>query len=167
VISSLERYGVARNEQVLVSWLPADFEHPQRVGLTSGAHLRPIRGGDVEIDYPAVMGSRERLWEKYGEPWGWPPATMTFEQDREDLERHEREIAAHESFNYAVLDEEESELLGCVYIDPPGDETDCDAIVSWWVVDDRVGTALEAELDSFVPQWLTNAWPFRSPRYAP
>lgn len=43
------------------------------------------------------MGSRESLWTRYGEPWGWPPDTMTFEQDREDLARHEREIAAHEA----------------------------------------------------------------------
>ena len=48
--------------------------------------------GDVEIDYPAVMGSRERLWAKYGEAWGWPPATMSYEADCEDLARHGREI---------------------------------------------------------------------------
>src|SRR5215469_9824195 len=143
-------------------WLASDFEHPERVELQAGAHLRPIRAADAEIDYPAVMGSRDRLWEKYGEAWGWPPATMTLEQDREDLDHHEREIAAHETFNYAVLNEDESELLGCVYIDPPGDRTDCDAIVSWWLVDDRVGTPLEAELDAFVPAWMTSAWPFRA-----
>lgn len=68
----------------------------------------------MNIDFPAVMGSRDRLWAKYGEAWGWPPATMSEEQDREDLERHEREILAHESFNYAVLDAGESRLLGCV-----------------------------------------------------
>lgn len=30
------------------------------------------------------MGSRERLWEKYGEAWGWPPAHMTLEADHDD-----------------------------------------------------------------------------------
>ena len=79
-------------------WLPRSFVHPTRVKLTVGAHLRPIRGADTEIDYPAVMGSRERLWEMYGDIWGWPPATMTFDADRLDLERHAREIEAHESF---------------------------------------------------------------------
>ncbi len=148
-------------------WLPPTFAHPERVQLECGAHLRPIREADVEIDYPAVMGSRRRLWEKYGAAWGWPPADMTLEQDREDLAHHEREIAAHETFNYAVLDAEESELLGCVYIDPPGEEDDCDVIVSWWVVDDRVGTPLEAELDRFVLQWLTTAWPFVDPCIRP
>jgi hypothetical protein len=148
-------------------WLPADFEHPVRVELRCGAVLRPIRAEDVEIDYPAVMGSRVRLWEKYGESWGWPPAHMTLEQDREDLAHHEREIAAHESFNYAVLEADESALLGCIYIDPPEDGEDCDARVSWWVVDDRVGSPLEHELDEFVPRWVATAWPFSSPLLAP
>ena len=65
------------------------------------------------------MGSRERLWAKYGEAWGWPPADMSFEADREGLAHHEAEIAALETFNYALLDADETELLGCVYVDPP------------------------------------------------
>jgi hypothetical protein len=44
---------------------------------------------------------------------------MSYDADRDDLARHEAEIAAHETFNYAVLDGGETELLGCVYIDPP------------------------------------------------
>ena len=84
-----------------MSWLPEDFEHPLREDLPTGHHLRPIRGEDVDIDYPAVMGSRERLWAKYGEAWGWPAGTMSFEADREDLERHAEEIERHETFNYA------------------------------------------------------------------
>jgi hypothetical protein len=146
-----------------MAWLPDDFRHPERVDLPTGHHLRPIRGSDTEIDYPAVMGSRERLWEIYGEAWGWPPPTMTVEQDREDLERHAREIEAHESFNYALLDAAEERLLGCVYIDP-ADEPDADAVVSWWVVDDAVGTEVERALDAFVPRWLAAEWPFRAPR---
>ncbi len=148
-------------------WLPPSFAHPERVQLECGAHLRPIRAADVEIDYPAVMGSRQRLWKKYGDAWGWPPADMTVEEDREDLARHEREIAAHDSFNYAVLDAEETQLLGCVYIDPPAGDPDCDAIISWWVVDDHVDTALETELDRFVPAWVTTEWPFERPCFRP
>lgn len=150
-----------------MQWLPVGFEHPTRLDLRSGHHLRPIRADDVEIDFPAVMGSRQRLWEIYGEAWGWPPATMTAEQDREDLARHEGEIEAHESFNYAVLDEGETELFGCVYVDPDepagadGSENEgAGAVVSWWVVDRAVGTELEAALDEAVPRWLDEGWPF-------
>lgn len=77
-------------------WLPADFVHPQRVEVPYGHHLRPIRADDVDLDMIAVMGSRERLWSIYGTAWGWPPATMTHEQDREDLARHAAEMETHD-----------------------------------------------------------------------
>ena len=152
-----------------MGWLPDGFETPQRLDLGTGHHLRPIRGSDVDIDYPAVMGSRASLWARYGEAWGWPPETMTFEQDREDLVHHEVEIAAQETLNYAVLDAGETELLGCVYIDPP--DASCppgtDALVSWWVVDAERGSDLERTLADVIPRWLADAWRFRAVRYAP
>jgi hypothetical protein len=152
-----------------MAWLSEDFVHPERVPLSTGHHLRPIRAADVDIDYPAMMGSRERLWARYGEAWGWPAATITYEADRKDLARHEAEIAAHETFNYALLDEGETELLGCVYIDPPDDDSPpgTDAVASWWVVDGAVGTDLERALDELVPRWLTDTWGFASVRYSP
>jgi hypothetical protein len=152
-----------------MAWLPNSFRHPERVDLATGHHLRPIRASDVDIDYPAVMGSRERLWAKYGEAWGWPPEWMTKEQDEEDLARHEAEIAAHESFNYAVLDADETRLLGCVYIDPPDESSPrgADAVVSWWVVDEAVGTDLERALDDLVPRWLAETWGFEAVEYSP
>jgi hypothetical protein len=137
--------------------------------LATGHHLRPIRENDVDIDYPAVMGSRARLWAKYGEMWGWPPADMTCEADRSDLARHEDEIARHISFNYAVFNHDETELLGCVYIDPPEKRTPpgADALVSWWVVDREAGGELERALDDVVPRWLTERWGFRAVHFAP
>jgi len=147
-------------------WLPTDFDHPTRLDLGSGFHLRPIAADDVDIDHPAVLGSRDRLWSIYGAAWGWPPATMTVEQDRDDLAHHAEEIAAHIAFNYAVLDAAESQLVGCVYIDPAGDaEPDVDAVVSWWVIDELVGSELERELGDVVPEWLTTTWGFGSVRY--
>ena len=147
-----------------MAWLPEDFAHPTRADLSTGHHLRPIRASDVDLDMPAVMGSRERLWSIYGPAWGWPPETMTHEQDREDLARHEAEIEAHQSFNYALFDVHETQLLGCVYIDPP-EKPGADAEVSWWVVDDLVGTEVERALDEFVPRWLAQEWPLANPRF--
>jgi hypothetical protein len=146
------------------SWLPAGFVHPEWAELATGHHLRPIRERDTPIDYPAVMGSRDRLWSIFGKPWGWPPANLTFEQDRDELARHEREIRDHLSFNYAVLDSAESRLFGCVYIDP-AERLGADADVSWWVVDEAAGGPLDAALLDFVPRWLTDAWPFTRPRF--
>jgi hypothetical protein len=147
-----------------MSWLPDDFVHPARVALPGGDyHMRPITAADTEVDYPAVMGSRERLWSIFGEAYGWPKATMTYEEDLKDLGRHEVEIAAHKSFNYALFDDSDTALLGCVYIDPP-ERVGADAEIAWWVVDDRVGTGLGRALDAFVPQWIREAWPFERPR---
>jgi RimJ/RimL family protein N-acetyltransferase len=146
------------------NWLPDGWAHPTWVELSTGHHLRPIRAEDVDLDMKAVMGSQERLWSIYGPAWGWPPATMTAQQDREDLARHADEMERHESFNYALFDAGETELLGCVYIDPPEKEG-ADAEISWWVVDRLVGGPIEAALDELVPRWIASDWPLERPRY--
>jgi len=145
-------------------WLPAGFVHPLRLDLPTGQHLRPIRADDVDLDLPAVMGSQERLFAIFGPAWGWPPATMTYEQDFEDLARHEREIADHESFNYALFDAAECALLGCVYIDPP-EKAGADVEISWWLIDELVGTDVEAAMAALVPAWIAAEWPFMTPRF--
>jgi hypothetical protein len=148
-----------------MSWLPGDFVHPVRVPVpATGLHLRPIREADTPLDYPAVMGSRERLREIFGPAWGWPAATMTYEADQRDLRRGEGEIAAHKSFNYALVDEQETHISGCVYIDPP-ERAGADGEVSWWVVDDLVGSPAEQALDALVHRWIAADWPFRGPRF--
>ncbi len=147
-----------------MTWLPESFTHPQRAEIDAQHHIRPIAGTDVDLDMIAVMGSRERLWSIYGESWGWPPATMTREQDLEDLLHHVEEMETRESFNYAVFDAAETRLLGCIYIDQP-DDAQHDAVVSWWVVDEVVGSELEVAVNLFVPRWLDREWPFRNVRF--
>jgi RimJ/RimL family protein N-acetyltransferase len=148
---------------VLVPWLPASFRAPPRLELPTGHHLRQIRASDLDIDHPAVMGSQPRLWSLFGQAWGWPPADLTREQDLEDLVRHVDEMERNLSFNYAILDADETRLLGCVYLDPPEVEG-TDAEVTWWVVDDEVGGPVEACLLPAVRTWLAASWPFQRPR---
>jgi hypothetical protein len=145
-------------------WLPAGWAHPVRVPVGPGHHLRPLRADDVDLDLVAVLGSRERLWSVYGPAWGWPPAGLTREQDLDELVRHEAETRAHESFNYGLFDREETRLLGCLYVDPP-EKVGADAEISWWVVDELVGSPLEAALDALVPAWIAADWPLERPRY--
>ena len=147
-----------------MTWLPDGYEPPARLDLPTGHHLRPIRAEDVDIDMVAVMGAQERLFGLFGGVWGWPPATMTREQDLEDLEYHEAEMRNRSSYNYAILDADESHLLGCVYVDPP-EKAGADAEISWWVVDELVGSPVEAALDALVPQWIATEWPLERPRY--
>ena len=148
-----------------MSWVDRAFEYPARLDLPTGHHLRPIRAADAEIDQPAVMGNRERLFEQYGEAWGWPPESMSVDVDRADLAHHEDEMEAREGFNYAVLDDAESELFGCVYIYPS--EADADADVSWWLVDEARGTELERALEAAIPGWLADGWGLNSIRRHP
>jgi hypothetical protein len=152
------------DDAVDAPWLPADFEHPTRLELPTGHHLRPIRATDIDLDYSAVMGSRHRLWEIFGTAWGWPPETLNVDDDRDELARHEREIEAHESFNYAIFDADERALLGCVYIDPP-EFAGADAEICWWVVDEMVGSDLEAVLEVVLPVWIASEWPLQHPRH--
>ena len=140
---------------------PADFVHPTQVELPFGHHLRPIRADDVDLDMVAVMGSRSGSGASTARPGAGHPRTMTHEQDREDLARHADEMQTHESFNYALFDADETALLGCVYIDPP-EKPGADAEISWWVVDECVGTDLEAALDELVPRWIADDWPSSS-----
>jgi hypothetical protein len=134
-----------------MNWLPDGFEHRERVELPTGHHVRPIREADVDIDYPAIMGSRERLWTMYGDAWGWPPADFSHEDDRVDLARHEAEIAAHQTFNYANA----------------GSREGSDAFASGWVVDEHHGGELERAVAEFVPRWLAESWGFRAVHYFP
>src|SRR5436190_925855 len=98
--------------------------------------------GNADDDRARRRSSQENRWATFGAAWGWPPATMTYEHDRADLARHEREAREHKSFNYAIFDADESHLLGCIYVDPP-ERVGADADISWWVVDDELGGALD------------------------
>jgi GNAT superfamily N-acetyltransferase len=146
---------------VNTGWLPLDFAHPLHVEWDDGVHLRPIRASDVDIDLPAVMNNREMLWEMYGDAWGWPPATMTAEQDLDDLQHHADEMDRHESFNYAILPADETELFGCIYIDPTTteDQEQIEADVSWWITRDAPGR-LRHRLGDLAIAWIHDAWPF-------
>ena len=145
-------------------WLPENFSPPGLTSVPPGHHLRPIRAADVDLDFAAVMSSRERLWSLFGAPHGWPPESLTYEQDLADLLRHEAEMDLNLSFNYALFDAGEHYLGGCVYIDPP-ERTGADADISYWVVDDLVGTPVAAALAAVVPQWIVTSWPFVNPRF--
>lgn len=64
---------------------------------------------------------------------------------------HAEEMAAGQSFNYAIFEADERDLLGCVYIDQQAQPATAGATVSWWVVDHAVGSQLEAALADHVP----------------
>ncbi len=136
-------------------WLPLEWQPPYRVALPTGHHLRPVRSSDVDRHLHAVLSSREHLWSICGR--GWPPVTLTVDQDRMDLERCEADMRQRRAFTYVLFDPGETELLGGVRI--ARSTTDLGADVSWWVTDWLVGGPIEAVLDSFVPIWIARDWP--------
>ena len=109
---------LAPNRPDLSNWLPPAWQHPPRFELSTGHHLRPVRASDVDLHLRAVLESQERLWSIYGAAWQWPRPTLTVEQDREQLARREADAEQHRSFTYALFELGETELLGCVDIDP-------------------------------------------------
>ena len=149
------------------SFVPEDFDPPAGLA-TSDFALEPLGPEHNERDYEAWTSSMEHILATPGmvepgdeHPW---PHPMTLEENLADLVRHAGDFAARRGFTYTVLDPDGGDVIGCVYIYPSKDD-ERDARVESWVM------AARAELDSVVwravSDWLTAAWPFRNPEYAP
>jgi len=142
-----------------MTFLPPHFQAPPLINAETFL-LRPITIHDVIKDYDAVMSSRDHLWERFGVLWGWPPVNLSLEQDLIDLAWHQKEAQLHSSFNYAVMSLDQSQLLGCVYVDPPAlDGTE--AAVWFWARQSELARGFELKLEQFITQWLTDNWPFQ------
>lgn len=133
--------------------------------------LRPIAAGDAEMDYAAVMESREylRLWQQSP----WPEDDFTVEANRKDLAGLEERHAAHRAFTYTVLDPDGTTCLGCVYVfdttatflvkstvTPVGDEqwTDMEAVVFFWARRSRMETGMDERLLAALRPWFRDEW---------
>lgn len=127
--------------------------------------LRPLTVGHVDLDYDAVMASREQLnrWSQTT----WPTPDFTLAENRADLERHQREHNEGVAFTYTVLDPTESRCLGCVYITPipesagylyPNDRYS--AKVTFWIRSDELAGSLEGHLLATLRGWFAAEWPF-------
>ena len=154
-----------------MAWLPGFLTRPGGSTSATGHHLRPIREADVEIDYPAVMGSRERLWRKYGEAWGWPPADMSFEDDRRDLARHEAEIAAPRRSTTPCSTPPRRRFSAASTSIRRTAAPVRRQSSRWWVSTRRSAPSSSGTLDQFVPRWLaepgaSGRWPTSPDRRA-
>ena len=127
--------------------------------------LRPLRATDVDLDYDAVMSSRERLrrWSQSD----WPAEGFTHAENLADLERHEREHLERVAYTFTVLDPQGARCLGCVYLTAPRTEVEAllpnaaNAVnVGFWVRADEPSADLDAHLLATLLEWLTRAWRF-------
>ncbi|GAA1397273.1 hypothetical protein GCM10009639_34450 [Kitasatospora putterlickiae] len=139
-------------------FVPHRFEVPDRLE-GPGFLLRPITIRDLAQDHALVTASRDRLWEQFGQAWNWPPPDLTEEQDLIQLAWHQQEFIRRTSFALAVASPGDDRLLGCVYLDPPGDPRH-EADLFLWTGDDP-GSALDRALSTALDHWLATRWPWR------
>lgn len=147
---------------------PSDAPVPE-VLRTDEFLLRPLRATDVHLDYDAVMSSRAQLLRSSGGTW--PKEGFTLEEDLADLERHEREHRERVAFTYTGMNPEETECLGCLYMNPlarllghdAGSDmylSDSTAYVSFWVRSTYLADGLDKHLLTSLIPWFLKKWAF-------
>jgi hypothetical protein len=150
----------ARTDTVAQSaypFVPPEFALPAKLE-TKEFRLRMLTVNDVVKDYDAVMTSVAHLktiWP--GDVW---PEGLTFEQDLIDLGWHQKEFQTRRSFAYTVVTPSESQVTGCVYINPTA-KRGYDAVVYLWARQSELAGGLESRLYSEVREWITAEWPFK------
>jgi hypothetical protein len=154
----------------------AAIHHAPDALQTSEFLLRPLRETDAELDYDALMESREflRVWEQST----WPADDFTLEANRADLARHERQHTEGEAFTYTVMNPDETHCLGCVYIFPTsapmysrpqisavngGAWAAHEVAVYFWVRTSRLADGLDRRLLDALGTWFRQEWGLAEP----
>ena len=152
-------------------FVPADFAVPG--GLTAGEmRLEPLGPRHNAADYAAWTASTGHIQATPGFPWGGWPHEMSLAENLADLEMHERDFENRVGFTFTVLDPENGEVIGCVYMYPVRRDADGNVIeprageasVRSWVRADRA--SLDEPLWRAVGAWLEADWPFDHFEYA-
>ena len=154
-----------------MTFYPAEAPVPE--GLRNAEFkLRMLRATDVELDYDAVISSREQLLIRSG--GDWPVEGFSLAENLADLQRHEQEHLERKAFTYTVMNPTETACLGCVYINPlvsllerlqAGDQAissvqEPAAYVSFWVRSSRLADDLDKRLLAALRAWFKEEWPF-------
>ena len=144
------------------------------LGIRSEAFvIRPVRTADVELDYAAVMESREflRTWEQST----WPEDDFTVAANLEDLEKLVNRHSTGEAFAYTVMSPDETECFGCIYISPPEVRwfndaeitpvssarwSDIEAMISFWIRKSRLGEEMDRQVLDAIRAWFEDEWAF-------
>lgn len=144
-------------------FVPTDFKVPEKFE-NQYFRLRMLTVNDVVKDYDAVMTSIDHLQGVFGSRSKWPGKELTLEQDLIDLGWHQKEFQRRSSFAYTVMNREESQCLGCVYINPTS-KIKFDAEVYLWVRQSELESGLDPILFDAVKNWVKQNWPFQKVVY--
>jgi len=107
---------------------------------------------DVVKDFDAICDRVDRD----GTPK--PPFVSTVADNLVDLGWHQKEFELRRSFAYTVVAPDDSQVLGCVYINPS--ETH-DAHVWMWVRRAAWEEGLDPLLEGTLRDWLAREWTFQ------
>jgi len=140
-----------------------NFKVPEKLE-TDTFRLRMLTVNDVVKDYDAVMTSIDHLQGVFGKQSMWPSKELTLEQDLIDLGWHQKEFQRRTSFAYTLMNLDESECLGCVYIFPSENHA-IDAEILMWVRQSEFEKGLDSVLFDTVRNWITKEWPFKNVLY--
>jgi hypothetical protein len=143
-------------------FVPIDFIVPDTL-QNEHFRIRMLTVSDVVKDYDAVMSSIEHLKEMYPSS-SWPSRDLTFEQDLIDLGWHQKEFQMRSSFAYTIVSLDESQVLGCLYINPTT-KGNYDASIAMWVRASEAENGLDSILFDVVKNWISKEWPFKNVAY--
>jgi hypothetical protein len=139
-------------------FVPKNFEVPKDFE-TKNFRFVMLSEDLVDLDYEAVIESRELLHKMFGGPW--PREGFTLEENLKDLKRHQMEFLNREAFAYSVITLDQTRVLGCVYINPFKDSDKIDAYLNIWVRQSEFEKGLDEILFKTVKQWIDRVWPFK------
>jgi hypothetical protein len=140
-------------------FVPTVFDPPTALA-TDEFRLEPLGPQHNMADHAAWTSSIDHIRSTPGYAGGdWPPiAGMTLEQNLSDLRRHADDFVRRTGFTFTVLDPDDDDVIGCVYLYPSRSE-DSDVTVRSWVRADRAH--LDVPLADAVARWLATDWPWR------
>lgn len=143
-----------------------------------GFIVRPLAASDAVLDHDAVMASREFLFHWEQDP-PYPPADFSVDDNRSDLEWMTDNHRDGARYTYTVMNAEQSQVLGCIYLiagDDPmfqsaevttrdgTDLTTADAAVSFWVRPALWDSGFEHTLLDALVRWLrSDVWSLERP----
>lgn len=141
-------------------FVPAGFAAPMTLAHDR-FRLEPLGPQHNDSDHAAWMSSIEHIRATPGYPDGdWPPlGGMPPEKNLADLTRHARDFETGRGFTFTVLDPNNGDVIGCVYLYPSADEHD--VVVQSWVSASRAD--LDRAVADAVAQWIDSDWPWSRP----
>ena len=152
--------------------------YPEDAPVPTGLHtdeflLRMLRATDVELDYDAVMASADILHLRSG--GSWPRKGFTLAENLSDLQMHEADFLGRRGFTYTIMNPDETQCLGCLYIYPldvilrrigvdeaavANESSDGIAEASFWVRQERVAADLDRRVLASLLPWLRKDFAF-------